>query len=89
MKNKIIDEILKQSGIKKSKANYDELAWKIDKYMPEEYEAQKEYYRLLKKKNKKELIAFFYENADMERMKAYMPSGGTIDDFVDYLIRKK
>ena len=74
--------------------DYSELSWKMDKYMPEETEIQDEYHEILsdEKMDKAtkiaELVQFFNNHADEERMEDYMPDGGTIEGFVAYLIGK-
>jgi hypothetical protein len=71
--------------------DYLELEFKMDKYMPEDETLQREYYGIidsedLYEKKVKDLKAFFMENADMSILNNYMPEGGTLDDFITFLL---
>lgn len=81
-----------KAKIAKSMIEYGELEWKMDKYMPDEEDLQQEYHDILddmelsEVNKKQQLIDFFYSNADTERMYRYMPEGGTLEGYVQYLI---
>jgi len=74
--------------IKKMAKSFKETEWKMDKFMPEDEEYQIEYYKILKKKDVKEMTRFLDFNADTVTMRRYMPKGATIEDFAKYLIQK-
>lgn len=84
---------LKEYGKLNEGKDYSETSWKMDKFMPEDEEVMQEYYDILDDEDKddedkkKELIEFFNNNADEEIMKRYMPKGGSITEFVEYIIK--
>ena len=72
---------------KKSKIDYSELAWKMDKYMPDDSESQDEYYETLDDGDVDALIDYFEVTIqDDERFDSYMPKGGTLKGFCKYLM---
>jgi len=60
----------------------------MDKFMPDDQDLQDEWYEILQTKNKSELKNFLQGNADLERMSRYMPRGGSISGFVNYLTKR-
>lgn len=74
---------------KKSKIDYSELAWKMDKYMPDDSESQDEYYETLDDGDVDALIDYFEVTIqDEERFDSYMPDGGTLKGFCKHLIKQ-
>jgi hypothetical protein len=70
-----------------NKISYDDVIFKMDKYLPDDEELQNDYYDLIDEKDKKGLIDFFNTEADMDRMHKYMPKNGTLEDLVDSLVK--
>jgi hypothetical protein len=74
--------------------DYSEAEFKMDKYMPEDENAQNEYYEILDSEQSREekvasLTMFFYDNADESVLRDYFPEGGTVEEFAEYLMGEK
>jgi hypothetical protein len=71
---------------------YSEVSFKMDKYMPDDEEAQREYHGIFDDENLsreekiEELVSFFQNNANEEIMYRYMPKDGTLRGFAEYLL---
>jgi len=72
--------------------DYAEAVWKMDKFMPDDFELQAEYYEILDDETKdeeqkiQELTEFFQEYADEEIMYRYFPKNGSISGFAKYIV---
>jgi hypothetical protein len=79
--------------------NYQEAAWKMDKFMYDEADMD-EYYAILRgedelgdkipEEDQLDAMCEFLENnvADEERMYSYFPEDGSVEEFAKYLIEK-
>ena len=70
---------------------YGHVEINMDMFMPVEEEIENMYYSLLKPDNGEaasveELIKFFDLYADMEVFEGYLPNGGSLEGFCEYLI---
>jgi len=67
--------------------DYSEAQWKMDKFMPEDDpDLQDEYYEILDSGNVDALEEFLNTYADEEILYRYMPKGGSIRGFAQYII---
>ena len=72
--------------------DYAEAVWKMDKFMPDDFELQEQYYEILDDESKdeeqkiQELTEFFEEFAEEEIMHRYFPKNGTIRGFAKYIV---
>jgi len=72
---------------KKSKGpDYSEVAYKIDKYMPDDEYVQDEYWKAIENKDVEGVSDLLSEVAD-DRMYHYMPKGGNIEGLAKYLVK--
>ena len=69
--------------------DYSDLEGNMDQFMPDDPDMQDEWYEILQTKNKSMLRNFLQDNADPELMSGYMPRGGSIGGFVNYLVGKR
>jgi len=99
--NENIEDILKPKSkkeidlaVKNLYKKYGELEFKMDKYMPDDPELQAEYYEILDDpdmdiaEKQEKLIYFFNEYMLEERFCQYLPKGGSLEGFVNFLIYK-
>jgi hypothetical protein len=69
--------------------DFSEISWKMDKYMPEDEDIQKEYYEIMdgdssREDKIKELVEFFDSYAN-ERLDDYLGKQ-SLEDFITYLV---
>ena len=75
--------------------DYAEAQWKMDKFMPDDFDLQSEFYEILddetKSKEEKieELIEFFGNYADEETAMHYFPKNGTLEGFVEWIVNNE
>jgi hypothetical protein len=67
-------------------ADYSEAAFNLDKFMPEDETITMEYFNLKDMGDVEQLVGFLEQEADMEVLDRYMPEGGTLEGFAEYLI---
>lgn len=73
--------------------DFSEIEWKLDKFMPEDEDVQKEYYEILDdettspEEKAKELEDFFNNYADEDRLNDYLGKDRSIADFAAYLAK--
>lgn len=71
-------------------ADYSELVFKMDKFMPEDEDIQNEYHEILdtESDSKLEDLIIFFENniQDESRFNTYMPANGTLKGLCEYII---
>lgn len=69
--------------------DYNEIEWKMDKYMSEAVEDQDEYYDILYSGDAKELEEYFERAmADEERFNSYLGPDQSLKGFCEYLVEK-
>lgn len=79
-------------GKSQIEGDYTEAVWKMDKFMPDDFELQAEYYEILddetmdEEEKVQKLIEFFDSYADEDIMDRYFPEGGTIEGFARYIV---
>lgn len=72
---------------------YDELQWKMSKFLPDDYDLQKEFFSIVTdndlstKEKISEIIDFLNSHADMEILYNYMPGEGSLEEFADFLVK--
>ena len=92
MRAKFINEFEHGSSFTESSI-YDELQWKMDKFLPEDYELQKEYFSIITdndlstKEKISQVITFLDNYADWEVMDSYMPDEGSVEEFAEFLVK--
>jgi len=88
-----VDESLNEKS--SIEGDYAEAQWKMDKFMPDDFDLQSEFYEILddetKSKEEKieELIEFFGNYADEETAMHYFPKNGTLEGFVEYIVNNE
>jgi hypothetical protein len=85
------DESLNEKKSQKNKIiDYGELAWKMDKFMPEDEDIQNEFWELLASdtpRHKKILqVAEFIADYCNDAIDHYMPKGGSFEGLAEYLV---
>lgn len=88
------DEIFEDNISEESSKDYKETNQKIEKFMPDDEELQEEFYEIFaanlpREKKFKLLLIFFKEHADEEMLEYYLPEGGSLEEFIDYLLGKE
>ncbi len=85
-----VNRLQKIAGILKENlgdaADYSEAAFNLDKFMPEDETITMEYFNLKDMGDVEQLVGFLEQEADMEVLDRYMPEGGTLEGFAEYLI---
>ncbi len=66
--------------------DYSEAAFNLDKFMPNDETLAMEYFDLKDGGDIEQLVGFLEQEADMEVLDRYMPEGGTLEGFAEYLI---
>ena len=72
---------------RKDEGDYSEALEKMDKFMPEDFELQREYYQIVDSEDVDKLVEFLETYAD-DRVYRYLPRRGTIRGFAEYIIEK-
>lgn len=73
---------------------YRNTYYKINRYVPNTDEMQRLFFNILEQKTSdnlkiQQLVTFFEENADLEKMQQYMPKNGTLVGLATYIVGAK
>lgn len=69
--------------------DYSEVAYKIDKWMPDDSDLIQEFQDIEDSGNVEDMAEHIEMNADDEMLSRYMPKGGTIMGLAKFLLGKK